>query len=465
MKSYLGSGTVLHSLQVSRQKKQGIRKPVSLLFLALLLVLFCIDTSLAHDNPHSDESITTTARDVDNSANPEEREKNLRNFVEHASLHLSKAKSFTEALHLLNDFRVHRDWFYGSTYLVLLTKRGGVYIHPEGRELEDQDWSEELTGCEDGKSWSGVVREKMGCVKYVGQPEDIPNGYAVVADGPFVPFGNPSAEAAEFVLVGGLDYTPEPVSYTSFEELEDDLIAGFLEDVSGSITDEQSEIVRSGFRRAITPLIDAGDVSTQDNLRTFLTGALNFITASFNLEVFDPVVLRRIFRFDGGPWRNGSTYIYIMDINGNVVFNGANRNIEQTDLWNFEGEGETPQQRLFIQGIIDAAKKDGGGFIEYDWDDPNIEGDEPDEAGAAGGTSSKLGYAVLHGGQPGDDSRTYVFGTGLYLKAPVEDDGGDGGCSLAGADSAGASVPANSLLILLLLFFAISVESRHIERE
>ena len=446
----LESDTVLYCLLVFRQKQQRIRKSLNLLGLAFLSVLFCVDTSLAHDNPHPDGNITTTAREVDNS---EDRE-NLSNFVMHASLHLSGAKNFTEALNLLNDFRVDRDWFYGSTYLILLTKGGGVYIHPKDRDLEDQDWSRELVGC-DGKSWREIVSENGGCVKYVGQPDDVASGYAMVANGPFVPFGNPSASDAEFVLVGGLDHTPEPVSYSSFGELEKDVIAGFTRDQSG-ITDEQiemfSNLIRGSFMDAG---IDAANVKTQDNLRTFLNSAIAFISGSFSLPLFDPVILRKIFRFEGGPWRNGSTYIYIMDIHGNVIFNGANRNIEQTDLWNFEGEdGDT-----FIRRIIDAAMKTGGGFVGYDWDDPNIEGDEPSEAGAAGGTSSKLGYALLSRESQENHSRTYVFGTGLYFEQEQEEIEDDGGCSLAVADSAGASIPANSFLIFLLFFFAISVKS------
>ena len=453
---------VLGILSENQRKKEqkGSQKPLSLLFFAFLSLVFCVNTSLAHDNPHSDKSVTntTTARDVDNS-DSDSRMEDLEKFVMHASLHLSGAKSFTEALHLLNDFRVNRSWSYGSTYLILLTRRGGVYIHPRDRELEDQDWSLELVGC-NGESWKEVVDAGNGCVKYVNQPSDVRSGYAMVVRGPFVPFGNPrSGEEAEFVLVGGIDHRPEPVSYSSFEEIEDSFIEGFRRE-NPDITDEQAVTLmtlKDNFRGIITPDIDAGDVSTQDNLRTFLKWAVNLISASFDLDpLLDPVILRKIFRFEGGPLRNGSTYIYIMDIEGNVIFNGNNRNIEQTDLWNFEGEGED----LFIRRIIEAARKDGGGFVEYDWDDPSIEGDEPDEAGAAGGTSSKLGYAVLYQEQQEDHSRTYVFGTGLYLpQEELEDDGGDG-CSLAEADSAGASIPANSFLITFLLFLAISVRYR-----
>lgn len=444
--------SVFDSLHTNFCNANIVKPKYFCLFFVFVSFLLFVNSALAHESPHQDETIVTTARDVDNSSK-EERDDKVKNFVEHALLHLSGAESFTESLHLLNDFRNHRDWVYGSTYILLTTKAGGVYIHPKSRELEDQDWSEALVGC-NGESWNEIVTKEGGCVRYEGQPDDVPSGYAMIARGPFVPFGNPSSEEAEFVLIGGLDYTPEPFSYATFEELEKDLIEGFIS-TNPDISAEQLEEVENEFKEILNPVINAVDVETQDDLRRFLLDATRFISASFSLPVFDPVILRKVFRFDGGPWRNGSTYIYIMDIEGNVVFNGANRNIEQTDLWNFEGEG----QDLFIRRIIDEAKKPGGGFVGYDWDDPNIEGDEPDEEGAAGGTSSKLGYAVLYRERGEDHLRTYVFGTGLYFDRGelVED---DGGCSLSANDSSkNGSILANSFVMFFLLFFAISIKS------
>ena len=58
-----------------------------------------------------------------------------------------------------------------------------------------------------------------------------------------------------------------------------------------------------------------------------------------------------------------------MDERGNVIFNGANRDIEQTNLWDFTPPDSTD---TFIQRIIAAAKMPGGGFVDYNWDDPRI---------------------------------------------------------------------------------------------
>ena len=458
--------------------------PFKLLVLAVCVSLFLgvVNNAAAHNDPHPGSSLATTAKDVVR-AKPENREKELENFVKHASLHLLGTSSFTESLNLMNSLRVEGQWRSGSVYLTLLTRKGGVYVHPGDRELEDQDWSKKLVGCK-GESWSELVSSGGGCVRHVGQNTDTPSGYAVITGGTFVPFNKPGGvgNEEEFVFIGGLDYRPEPESYATFEELKNSLIDGFLtEDSSSTSSDvpdeeenaeggcpgtstnfpphEREENLRACLDSLLTPSIDAADVTTQSSMREFLVAAFNFINFSFHFELLDSVILRKIFRYDGGPWRNGSTYIYIMDDAGNVVFNGANRNIEQTDLWSFEGdhkEGREEDYRFFIQRIIRAAQEPGGSFVEYDWDNPNVEGDEPANLGDPGGGSSKLGYAIQlpENGEPG---KVYVFGTGLYLSQEEDelvDEGDDSGCSVAGPDKETGSAAANFLAVMALLALA-----------
>lgn len=465
------------------------------LFVCISLLLN-INTALAHYDPHDGSENATTAKDVIQATAADRGEK-LRNFVKHASLHLSGSSSFTESLNLLNSFRNEGQWRSGSVYLILLTKAGGIYVHPGNRNLEDEDWSKKLTGC-NGESWRELLgKGNGGCVKYVGQDGKVPTGYALPTSGQFVPFSNPdSYEGKEFVLVGGLDYSPEPEdSHPTFNDLKQSVISSFL-DRTPSIRDnpaecanifstgqsdadnpaECAELIAKRLDQAITPEINASDVHTQGHLQDFLRNAIRLIVASSQLELLDPVILRRIFRYEGGPWRSGSTYIYIMDDEGNVVFNGANRNIEQTDLWNFEGqEGEeqTDDERncqsedysyeFFIRRIIRVAKcKPEGGFVLYNWDNPRIVGDEPADPDTAGGGSSKLGYAVEfnQGGCENSSTsscRTYIFGTGLYFsqEEEVDDDGRGSGCSLAGGEATFGNLASSLLLIFLLLVSAV----------
>ena len=181
----------------------------------------------------------------------------------------------------------------------------------------------------------------------------------------------------------------------------------------------------------------------EQELKTFVEEAVLFFAGAIVLPDIDPVRLRTIFRLDRGPWRYISTYIYIMDGDGNVIFNGANRNIEQTNLLNHPDVGED------IARLIDASKMPGGGFVEYNWEDPAVEGDG-EQHGGPGGDSPKLGYTKAHSSDKDNpDASVYIFGSGLYLEPSEEED--DGGCSLSGT----ANSAEGSLLSMLLAVSAM----------
>ena len=101
-----------------------------------------------------------------------------------------------------------------------------------------------------------------------------------------------------------------------------------------------------------------------------------------------------------------------------MIFNGANRNIEQSNLV----RGDYGEEIAGImERIIEAAMTKGptgsfvGGFVEYNWDDPTVQGDEGD---GAGGSSPKLGFAkAFTADKDGsvENPRIYIFGTGIYL--------------------------------------------------
>ena len=404
--------------------------------------------------------------------------KKLPEFLKHAGRHFFVAENFNDSLSLLNDFREPGgDWFHDDkSYLILLTERGGVYLHAKQRELEDQDWSQLIVGC-DGEKWSDLINKlsnsetRSSCVKYKGQQEKNPTDYAhaQLISGQFVPFTHPDMEKQDdFILIGGLDHAPQPETASTFDELLNSIIRS-SESLGGV---ELSDAQKEQFKKLATPEIHASDVDNEHDLIRFLNSATNLITTSIDLpEYSDPVILRRIFRFEGGPWRSGSTYIYIMDEKGNVIFNGANRNIEHTNLLNFK-DGDDP----FIQRILKAARGETGfskcvdvegreyiereNFVCYNWDDPGVEGDEP-IGGGAGGTSSKLAYTIQY---KETDQRIYVFGTGLYLEIEQakddSSDSDDGGCSIARTDAMAGSFVTNSFSVLALLFLTIFLRNR-----
>lgn len=100
-----------------------------------------------------------------------------------------------------------------------------------------------------------------------------------------------------------------------------------------------------------------------------------------------------------GEWNLGSIYLWVYELNGTCFFNAVYPNLEMQNLWNLEDKNGVK----IIQKLIEAAS-DGGGFVEYLWDNPATVGDEEDG-------SPKVGYAVLVTTGP----NTFMIGSGIYL--------------------------------------------------
>lgn len=370
--------------------------------LIILSLLLCGPTAFAHGG-HDGPAVTVGGVETGD-------RDSLNEFVEHAATHLGSAASFTEALDLLYSFRDETgDWNDGTVYLILLTTKGGVYIHPKNREYEDQDWSD-----------FNLVR--TGFVPY----GDGNYAYSHRFQAPFIPFANP--DAPEFVLVGGFTEEPPVKPVTTGASCED-LFAEY-----GLIN--------------LCPSIPAGKVEDLDDLKVFLDEARHFFTNAFVSPDIDPVILRRLFRLEGGPWREGATYIWIQSEMGRAVFNAVNRNIEQQNLWEeVDDDGD-----LYVQDLINAAGSSGiGEGLEYNWENPLVEGDGEGEG--PGGSSSKLGYAIripvpLEGETKADTRRVYIFGSGIYPLSKED----NGGCAVTPADKA-AGFPISILLIAIGVLF------------
>ncbi len=125
--------------------------------------------------------------------------------------------------------------------------------------------------------------------------------------------------------------------------------------------------------------ITAADVVDRETLKEFVHAAVAY--AGQATTVAEYLGILEEFRVEG-RWRQGSIYIYVLLHDGTIAFHGANQALEGVSLWDFEyGNGIK-----FIQHLI-AAAAEGGGYVDYLFDNPAIEGDE--ETG-----SPKVGYAV-----------------------------------------------------------------------
>ena len=242
----------------------------------------------------------------------------LREFVEDAAERIKASDAFEETLNLLERFRDREgDWNDGSTYLVLLTKRGGVYFHANRREVEDLDWSGALF-CKEGEP---VLDTQEGClIEYEGKR----SGYAHPFSASHVPLAHGEEE---FVLLGGFDETPEGESFT------------------GEIG---------------VPSTEAGEVDTDEELRKFVGDAGRTLMAAILNSDIDPAELRGILR-GKGPWREGEVRVYIVDETGRVIFDGKDREREQKD----------ESAKEYVRDLIAEA---GEGIVEYREDNLPIRG-------------------------------------------------------------------------------------------
>ncbi len=387
--------------------------------------------AFAHQgDPHTDISpipLTTTASDVTNDFT-------LQTFVGHAAAHLQGVTTFAEATELVDEFRNQMgDWNDGSTYLVLLTGSGGVQTHTVNRELEDEDWSmlEDSKGNPVGQGFLSAQAPIGGFVDYYNDGEK--RSYAIPFTDPFT--------MQPYILIGGFDLQPEVVDIP-------------YDQLPGADT--------------ITPSITAEEVDTREELKMFVKGAIDFFESALTNSQIDLAKTRKLFRAEDGPWRHVSTYIWIMDDEGNVIFNGGNRNIEQTNLL----RGQNPTLVDIIERLIEASKKteEDERFVNYDWDDPNIEGDEA-PGGGAGGSSPKLGY-VEPFPNPFNPSQTFIFGSGLYLGSETPETEtpemettemettDDGGCAISGTRNTTQGGLFNLFLVMSVLFLAVSFKRR-----
>ncbi|MDE2845624.1 MAG: hypothetical protein OXO51_02835 [Gemmatimonadota bacterium] len=300
-------------------------------------------------------------------------------------------------------------WRSGSTYIVSLTLDGRVYIHAKDMALSGRQLNPLIYGS---------ILLSLGVPQTVllnlASPDPATAGQALNAllgilsqepDGAFdatVPVpglspGIPGASGHSAVYVD--PNLGAPVV----------LLFGF--DINASHLVE--EVIDYG-----DPAITASEVVDRETLKAFVTQAgehlLEFMSSGdaaasskFRLALRDP----------NGPWRHGSVYLYVLDLNSNTILFHAAFPDE------FEYRPLIPTVRDAVTGeyilpqVIEAAKGNPeGGFVEYYFDDPTDDTDSAD--------IPKLGYArefaaELRRPDGSVVSADFIIGSGLYGRAPV----------------------------------------------
>ena len=133
-----------------------------------------------------------------------------------------------------------------------------------------------------------------------------------------------------------------------------------------------------------------------------------------------------------GDWKSGSIYLFVMDDNGNMLFHGADQNVEGERVVAVD-EGERNVRELILaEAATPGTSTSTPGIVQYCWDDPTTESDNIDDndPATAPGDSWKISYVVNPfaylgapelAGSPG-----IIFGSGIYPKTGTPPSGCDG---------------------------------------
>lgn len=272
-------------------------------------------------------------------------------------------------------------WKHGNTYLILMQPNGTVLFHAgdpnaNGKYLND---IEDARGNKVVQALIEAANAGGGFVEYYWDDpaqegdEDTPKiAYATSYTS--------GTTGTPIILIGG--YYQE-VAQAGFPPLDPSLVP--------------------------MPEVTAADVVDRETLKAYVQGAMgSFIT------LLDQIGLERflqhvdIFREEGGPWRKDSVYFFVFSTDGFVLFHAVDRSLElnTSDLDKTDVNGVK-----YLRELIRVAKE-GGGFVQYNFDDPAVVGDE--DTG-----SPKISYAELATYQ----GQEYIFGSGLYTGAATAVEG------------------------------------------
>ena len=295
---------------------------------------------------------------------------------------VEEARAWSETFTDPNDFAPYLaaistegDWKQGNTYLILMLPNGTVVFHADDPTANGKN----LYEAEDDRG-NKVVQQLLAAADMGGGPVEY-----------F--WDDPEQEGDE--ETAKIAYATSYLSGTTGTTVI--LIGGYYQD--------PSQAVAATFDPSIIapPEVTAADVVDRETLQAFVRGAKDsYSNALEQFGVNELLQHQDVFRVEGGPWRQGSIYFFMFTTEGHVIFHGADRARELRDATHFEDINGIK----VVQELIKLARA-GGGFLEYNYDDPAVTGDE--DTG-----SPKIGYAELITFQ----GREYVLGAGFYTGDP-----------------------------------------------
>ena len=162
-------------------------------------------------------------------------------------------------------------------------------------------------------------------------------------------------------------------------------------------------LLLAGLSSALQPVgaqgtgITAREVLDRETLKAFVKSAKAHVEGLTESGQID--------EFLEEQWKFESVYIFISNDEGVQRWHGGNPALVDQDL---SGLKDQVSGALFVQELI-AAAKSGGGYVEYHFDDPTVEGDEDN-------TSPKVSYVETFTSPLPDlfPDQNMIIGSGLY---------------------------------------------------
>ena len=297
----------------------------------------------------------------------------LRGYVTWATSEFAAITDINEGSRLIQAFRTEgSDWNVGNMYLILFTLQGQVFLHGEDPNL-------------DGKNVLGVVDD---------------DGTKIVEQ--LLTAGSVEGKFVEWCWDDPFDVA-DPRCKDSYALRYRSLVAGVDFVVVGGYYQDLTH-VGEPLPDVPLPEVSASDVVDRETLKQFVDGALSWLAELVGQVGFARAnEWKQLLREEGGHFKSGPIYLFVFTPEGYVIFHGA-------DPWR---EGRTVldntdfQGRHFVREVIATAQA-GGGFVEYFWDDPTVQGDE--DTG-----TPKVSYAVsFRSDLPVYQGIEFIVGAGFY---------------------------------------------------
>ena len=290
----------------------------------------------------------------------------LKAFVVDARRHIESLTDYNDVIALRETLRERPRWVADETYLVFVLTDGSVSFHAGDRSAEGKN----ILGMRDDRGME-VVNQMM-------EAADKGGGFVDYVDGELK-----TSYATKLVTTVG--------------KLTVYVIGGYSQDLSSA---------PSAMMDIPKPTVTAAEVADKETLVAFVEAAAAAYRRAYESDnQGDIMATRNAFREDGGHWRAGSIYLWIVGSEGMTILHATEqyREGKLTEMDRVDSNG-LPFPKLLIGGALTKGRQ----FLKYYYDNPDILGDE--ETGSA-----KLGYAVTFNA-PNSDQKV-VIGSGIYLKS------------------------------------------------